>query len=154
MKTLRRYLWLFCAFLYLAPVQALADAQIISADNALTELEAGNIIMLDIRTRQEWNETGIAKGAWPVSMHERDFGQRLQKILETYPAENIALICATGGRTSYVGKVLEQNGIVGLLDVSEGMMGNGRGPGWLARGLPITPLGDAERAYQAATSQD
>lgn len=128
---------------------ALAETPILSAPEAQQRIAEGELILLDIRSRQEWQETGIAKGAWPVSMHERDFGERLQAILAVYPPEQIAMICAVGGRTGHVTSILEKNGIRGVADLSEGMEGNARGPGWIARGLEVVPVEDALAAYQA-----
>ena len=78
-------------------------------------------------------------------MHEQGFGERLQAILKSTPPEKIGLICATGGRTAYVVDILEKNGISGVQDVSEGMLGNDRGPGWIARGLPTVSTSEALR---------
>lgn len=128
-----------------------AEAPILDAPSASQRLADGGLVLLDIRSRQEWAETGVATGAWPVSMHEADFAARLQAILTHYKPGQIALICATGGRSSYVTEVLEKNGITGVIDVSEGMMGNGRAPGWIARGLPVSNLDAALKTYQDAT---
>lgn len=132
---------------------AMADTPILSAPEAQTQVTSGDLVLLDIRSPQEWRDTGIAEGAWPVSMHEPDFGQRLQVILQEVGADRIGLICATGGRTAHVASILKRNGIEGIADVSEGMMGNPRGPGWIARGMPIVTLEDATKAYEAATAQ-
>ncbi|MEM1301389.1 MAG: rhodanese-like domain-containing protein, partial [Pseudomonadota bacterium] len=98
----------------------------------------------------EWAETGVAEGAWPVSMHRPEFGQELSALFERFGHDRIAMICATGGRTAYVQSILRQNGIAGLTDVSEGMLGNGQNPGWIARGLPVVTVQEAMAAYQAA----
>lgn len=131
---------------------AWAETPILSAPEAKARMDAGELILLDIRTPQEWQDTGIAKGAWPVSMHTRDFGTRLKAILAVYPPEQIALICAVGGRTGHVTRVLESNGIAGVVDVSEGMMGSKRGAGWIARGLGVVPLEQAQSDYDAAAA--
>ncbi|NNE89874.1 MAG: rhodanese-like domain-containing protein [Silicimonas sp.] len=141
------------ATLFLMSIAAAwAETPILSAPDAKQQIEAGELILLDIRTPQEWRETGLAKGAWPVSMHSRDFGTRLQAILAVYPPEQIALICAVGGRTGRVTAILEQNGIAGIVDVSEGMMGNRRGPGWIKRGLDVVTLDEAQAAYDDASA--
>ena len=143
--------FLVAAALLMMTFTAMADTPILSAPDAQTKLTDGEMVLLDIRSRQEWQQTGLAEGAWPVSMHEPDFGQKLQAILQEVGAEKIALICATGGRTSHVTGILRQNGIEGVADVSEGMMGNPRGPGWIARGMPTVSLEDAMSAYDQAT---
>jgi rhodanese-related sulfurtransferase len=130
----------------------MAETPILSATEAQTMLEKDELVLLDIRSPQEWAETGLAEGAWPVTMHEPDFGTRLQTILQEVGSERVALICATGGRTGHVTSILRQNGIEGVIDVSEGMMGNPRGPGWIARGMPVVTLEDAAAAYEAATA--
>lgn len=133
------------------PVAGHAETPILSAPDAHTRNGAQDLVILDIRSREEWAETGVAEGAWPVSMHEADFSQRLQAILAAYPTDQIAMICATGGRTAYVAEILEKNGVSGIADISEGMMGNRRGPGWIARGLPVVSMVEALAEYRAAT---
>lgn len=149
---LMRNLLLALATWLLTSLTAWAEPPILSVPDAQAQMEAGDLVLLDIRSRQEWRETGVAQGAWLVSMHERDFGERLQAILAVHPPENIAVICATGGRTARVTRILERNGLTGIADVSEGMMGNRRGPGWIARGLKVVPLEEAEAAFEAATA--
>ncbi len=117
-----------------------------SADRAAEALAAGALIMLDVRTREEWAETGLAAGAWPVSMHEQGFETRLFRALEMAGDAPVALICATGGRTGFLMRALGRGGHDGFVDVSEGMMGNERGPGWLARGLPVVDVATALEA--------
>ena len=143
---------LACIGFLLMTFSAWAETPILSAPEAKARMDAGEMILLDIRTEQEWRDTGIAKGAWPVSMHTPEFGAQLQAILAVYPPEQIALICAVGGRTGHVTSVLEQNGIKGITDVSEGMMGNQRGAGWIKRGLDVVPLEQAQSDYDAAVA--
>ena len=128
---------------------AFADTHVMTAPDAFALVQRGDLVMLDIRSREEWLETGVAVGALPVSMHEPDFGRRLMEILQQYPPEKIALICATGGRSEFVVNRLAAQGITGLRDVPEGMMGHGDAPGWIARGLPITAPQNAEAEYEA-----
>lgn len=143
----RALLLSFC--LALTPSLALANP-IMSAPQAQSAVASDEIILLDIRSRQEWKESGLAEGAWPVSMHERDFPQRLRAILAKYRPEQIALICATGGRSDYIADILDKNGVSGVIDVSEGMFGNDRGPGWLKRGLPVVTYEKAHQDYLTA----
>ena len=147
-----RALWISVVLVFGFWTAAWADAPILSAPEAQGQVADGEMVLLDIRSREEWEETGFAKGAWPVSMHERDFGTRLQAILKNVPPEQIGLICATGGRSAHIAKLLSQNGIDGVIDVSEGMMGNQRGPGWIARDMDIVPLDAALKTYEEATS--
>ncbi|MFQ5785148.1 MAG: rhodanese-like domain-containing protein, partial [Alphaproteobacteria bacterium] len=51
----------------------------------------------------------------------------------------IALICASGRRSGYARDLLAKNGFTRVYSIAEGMAGSARGPGWLARGLPVEP---------------
>ena len=133
-----------------ATLAAFAETPILTAPEASGRVASGDLVLLDIRTPEEWKETGLADGAWPVSMHTPDFPKQLQEILTRFSPDQIGLICATGGRSSYVTKVLEQNGIHGVLDVSEGMFGNGNADGWIARGLPVIAIEEATERFKAA----
>ena len=106
-------------------------------------LERGEGVLLDIRSRKEWRNTGVAKGAWPISMHEPRFPQRLFAAKELAKGKPVAIICATGGRTGSVMRALRRSGYSGFIDVSEGMMGSRLGRGWIAKKYPITKAGDA-----------
>ena len=127
---------------------ARADTPLMSAPEAFEKLSAGDLIVLDIRSREEWQDSGVAQGALPISMHEKDFLQRFQSVLLEYEPEKIALICATGGRSAEVTYFLEQNGLTGVVDVSEGMFGNRNGPGWIKHGLPVVPAKEALANYE------
>lgn len=134
-----------------APVAA--ETQILSAPDAAAAVAAGEMILIDIRRPAEWQSTGVAAGAVALTMHDASFGPSLGALLAANQGKTIGLICATGGRTAYVAEVLAQNGVTDVVDVSEGMMGNRRGPGWLERGLPVVTAAEAEAAYQAIAPQ-
>lgn len=116
---------------------ALADPLKISAQEANAQAAAGELVLVDIRTRTEWLQTGIAEPAHAISMHEAGFLEKLGKLRSENPGKPVALICAVGGRSSFMQGELEKRGFSGILDVSEGMMGNEGGPGWIKRGLPL-----------------
>ncbi len=111
--------------------------QQIDAPTALSKAQAGELVLIDIRTHGEWKETGIASVATPLSMQEDPFLDGLAKIRAENPGKPIALICATGGRSAWLQAELAKRGLGDTLDVSEGMLGNGQSPGWIARGLPV-----------------
>ena len=153
MQRLLRALALFATIAVMfvvATFAAFAETSILTAPEASERVASGELVLLDIRTPDEWKETGLADGAWPVSMHTPDFPQQLQEILKRFRPDQIGLICATGGRSSYVRKVLEQNGIHGVSDVSEGMFGNGQADGWIARGLPVITVEEAAKRFKTA----
>ena len=112
----------------------------VSAPEALSEVEAGNMVLLDIRSPEEWKETGIASVALPVTMHNREFLQNFKKIVSDNPDKKIGIICATGGRTAWLQTELKKRGLGEVINVSEGMLGNEGGPGWIARGLTMKKI--------------
>jgi rhodanese-related sulfurtransferase len=128
--------------------QAIAEPQIMSAPDAASAVDAGEMILIDIRTPGEWSDTGVASGAIALTMHSPEFGRKITELLAAQQDKTIGLICATGGRTEYVVSLLAENGYENVIDVSEGMMGNGRGPGWIARGMPLVTAAAAQEAYE------
>ena len=145
----RRNLLALAGIVIFAASPAMAEPPIISATEAYEDLRAGRLVILDIRRPREWAKTGVAKGAWPVSMHHDDFMERLQTILDVYPNDQVALMCATGGRSGHVTSVLERAGLLGIKNLSESMLGNRLGPGWIKRGLPIVSVDVAMSDYEA-----
>lgn len=116
---------------------------IISADEAFKLAQAGDLVIVDIRTPREWRETGIAEPALQLSMPadvtDDRFQARFNDIKNQNPGKAIAIICATGGRTAWMQAELEKQGLGKTLNISEGMFGNGTGDGWIKRGLPVKP---------------
>ena len=116
-------------------------AEIMGAPEARAAAERGEIVLIDIRTPEEWRQTGIADVALPVTMHDRAFLTHLQGVIADHPGKRLAFICATGGRTAFIASELAKMGLTDLIDVSEGMAGSRAGPGWIARGLPVRAFG-------------
>ncbi len=110
---------------------------IMDAPSAFEKAKNGEIILLDIRSPQEWKETGTGSGAKRVSMHQPGFLQKLDALTGNDKSKPVALICATGGRSNWLQGELVKRGYTNIIDVSEGMLGSSTGPGWLKRGLPV-----------------
>lgn len=140
-------------FLAATSTVVFAEPTKMSAPDAYSAALKDDLIILDIRSPGEWAETGVAEGAWPVTMHDPSFGRNLQSILRQNPDTPVALICATGGRSDHVVGVLEQNGLSGVIDISEGMLGNGTAPGWIARKLPIVDVDVARKDLTTSLSK-
>jgi rhodanese-related sulfurtransferase len=105
---------------------------------AFARAASGAILLIDIRRPDEWAATGVGQGARPLDMRRRDFGPALLALAGGNPATPIALICARGGRSNRLARRLADAGFAVVQDVPEGMLGSRAGPGWLARGLPVT----------------
>jgi rhodanese-related sulfurtransferase len=111
-----------------------------SAVEAYDALLADSARVIDVRSREEWLETGVGARIWAISMHEDRFPDRLFAAKAMAGSRDVGLICATGGRSATLLRALRQAGYEGYVDISEGMLGSRRGPGWLAAGLPVVPL--------------
>lgn len=110
---------------------------VLSAPEAHQLQLEGRILLVDIRSPKEWRKTGVAAGALTVTVHRRDFASALLAAVGGDYDRPIAIICATGGRTALARHYLGLMGFSAVVDVSEGMLGNSRGPGWIRRGLPV-----------------
>lgn len=108
------------------------------------------IRLLDIRSGGEWRETGVARGAWPVSVHHWKFVERLFTAQELAENRALALICATGIRSGSVMRALRLAGYDDFIDIPEGMLGSDRGPGWIKAGLPVVSIDEAWAALPKA----
>lgn len=95
-----------------------------------------SVLLIDIRRPDEWQRTGIPQGAHPIDMRRDDFTQALTELAAADPSRPIALICARGVRSARLSLRLSAAGFDNILDVPEGMLGSGAGPGWLDSGLP------------------
>lgn len=125
-----------------------APSEVMDPVTAHEKTQAGEIILVDIRTPEEWLETGIGEGAIGLDMRARDFVVALVDLRKANPDTPIALVCRTGNRSGYVVDALAQQGFPGLVDVSEGMAGGPNGKGWIPRGLPTyegTPQNVAQK---------
>lgn len=128
--------------LALAPgMSAWADEQIVTAAQAYASGQAGQRMIIDVRTPAEWRQTGMPAGSTAVSLHQADgLDGFLQGVLDAVDGDRaapIAVICRTGNRSRIAHAFLVEHGFTNVQDVSEGMVGGSNGPGWLSRGLPV-----------------
>ena len=101
---------------------------------------SGDILLIDIRRPDEWARTGIGQGAIPIDMRRADFETALLGHAEDDATRPVALICARGVRSKRMTNRLKAAGFTQIIDVPEGMLGSGAGPGWLKRGLPVVQV--------------
>jgi len=142
--------WLAAAFAVLlafAAGPALAETGVISASEARERAQEGDLTIIDVRSAQEWRETGVAENAKTVTIHNRDglpaFVAEVKKVLDQDKDRPVAFICATGVRSSAATRLLRGAGYTKVLNIREGMLGNSEdGPGWIARDLPTKPCPD------------
>lgn len=116
------------------------------AENALSVQDAhrgamdNRITLIDIRRPDEWARTGVGEGAVPLDMRRDDFIDALLVEVAGARAAPVALICARGVRSARLSSQLTEAGFTQIIDVPEGMLGSGAGPGWLKAGLPVLPV--------------
>ncbi|MCB1426144.1 MAG: rhodanese-like domain-containing protein [Zhengella sp.] len=122
----------------LSAVSSLA-ADRITPRQAHEAIGNGELVLVDIRTPDEWRETGIPAPATPIDMTARDFVPKLRQVLAENPDKTVGFICRTGNRSSYLTGVLAKAGLTNIVDVTGGVAGNGRVTGWIAEGLPMKP---------------
>ncbi|MBM1815022.1 rhodanese-like domain-containing protein [Pseudosulfitobacter pseudonitzschiae] len=121
-------------------ITARNDATTLTPPQAHARATAGQLLLVDIRRPDEWALTGVGQGAHPLDMRRDDFAAALGTLVQGTPDRPVALICARGVRSRFMVRKMLQAGFRTVLDVPEGMLGSGAGPGWIKRGLPVTQL--------------
>ncbi len=118
-----------------------ADVGVLLATEALALQREGKLVIIDIRTPEEWRQTGIPLGAKRADMYNRQgpaaFVDDVLTQVEGNRAAPIGLICRVGNRSTKAHKLLLSKGFTNVFNVKEGMQGSETGPGWLKRGLPL-----------------
>lgn len=137
MTAATRLTFLTAATLMVAVPSGVAAAEPITAREAASLAQQGEILLLDVRTPQEWQETGVPAPAVLLNMHDADFLAQFDELVTQAAGRPVALICDAGERTGWLTGALEARGYRNLMDVVEGMGGSRHGPGWLERGLPL-----------------
>ncbi|OZB16409.1 MAG: hypothetical protein B7X53_08960 [Hyphomonas sp. 34-62-18] len=106
----------------------------LSAREAHDRLSAGEITLIDVRTPQEWRETGTAPGAHRITLQDKDFLKQVMQAAGGFEAP-VAFICRSGQRSGQAAAQARAVGFTGVYNVAGGMEGPG---GWLAERLPVT----------------
>ena len=115
----------------------LAGGKTMTPPEANEAAKKNEIVFLDIRSPEEWAQTGVAAPAHTVSMHRPGFLKKLNALVGGDKSKPVALICATGSRSGYLQKELAKYGYTNVISVAEGMLGGPNGKGWIPRGLPV-----------------
>jgi phage shock protein E len=95
---------------------------------AVIDPAAGEVVVLDIRTPEEYDE-GHLEGAVLVDFYEPDFVEQLDALDRDTP---YVLYCRSGNRTSQTLPVMEQLGFRSVTEVGGGILA------WQADGLPVS----------------
>lgn len=92
------------------------------------KLIAGGIQLLDVRTKDEWDE-GHLKGAKMVTVTEKEFLEKAKAVLD--PKKPVLVYCRSGGRSAKATKQLREAGFTTVHDLDGGIMA------WEDAGKPI-----------------
>jgi rhodanese-related sulfurtransferase len=121
------------------PVRGASD--VIAADVAFKKSLEDGLLVIDVRSPQEWRQSGVPQGARPVTIHGpgglAGFVEALRRELGGDSDRPIALICARGQRSTFAQAALVEAGFTQVLNIREGVFGSSNGPGWLKRDLPM-----------------
>ncbi len=132
-----------CALVLGAAGAALGGHFVMTADEASVRTEAGEVMLIDVRSPQEWRQTGVPRGARRVTIHDpgglKGFVDAMAAAVDGDLKKPIALICARGNRSTIAQKVLSEAGFTRVFNIREGFTGGPYGPGWVKRGLPVEP---------------
>ena len=96
----------------------------------------GEIVLVDVRTPNEWMRTGLPEPAVPISLQDPQFLQKLEEAVGGDKSRKVAFICASGARSGQVAQALKQYGWENTVNVAGGMAGSMRTAGWTQLGLP------------------
>ena len=106
-------------------------------DNAkLEELIAQGVTVIDIRLKEEWQQTGIVKDSKTITFFNRT-GQINPNFVPEFtalvkPDQPFALICRTGSRTKVASQALAQQlGYKNVMNVTHGITG------WISERRPV-----------------
>jgi rhodanese-related sulfurtransferase len=133
----RSFLLSPAVLVFVGSAQAQSALPSLSVREAHDAAKVGKLVLVDIRTPEEWDDTGVPEGAIKLDMTGSAFEVRLAALKLDHPGKPIALICRTGNRTSTLQKKLAGRGWKELVDVRGGLLGNPKDKGWLAEGLPV-----------------
>ncbi len=104
----------------------------------ITEGE-GDVVVIDVRTPQEWAQTGIIASSQPImyfddhfAPHKSEFLSQLSQVVNGNKNKTIILICRSGQRSKLVAGILEREGYTKVFNHKNGILE------WLAENRPVT----------------
>ena len=119
---------------------------LIEPEQAWQQARAGKLTIIDVRTPQEWRQSGVPKGAARATILPGDdnssFMERVRRITGGDKAAPIAMICRSGVRSQRAAMMLRAEGYSNVQDIKGGFIGDGRTTGWVTRKLPKQPCPD------------
>lgn len=99
---------------------------LISPQQASSMLDDENVVLLDVRTQQEWDIDGHAADALLMPLDQ--LGQRYTELDQN---DTIIVVCRSGNRSQTASQFLREQGFSNVTEVEAGMRN------WVAQGLPV-----------------
>ncbi|MBN2472040.1 MAG: rhodanese-like domain-containing protein [Anaerolineae bacterium] len=110
-----------------ATQQAEALPAVISPQDAVSMLaEDDNVVLLDVRTQQEWDIDGHSPDATLIPLDQ--LGRRVNELEKD---DTIVVVCRSGNRSQTAAEFLRAQGFSRVTEVQAGMQN------WAAQGLPL-----------------
>ncbi len=128
-------------FLACAPLLTAADELIDLSPAQVEEIKQSKALIIDIRTEQEWQSTGIIPGSQTLQFFDaqgqadpQQWLQQMQK-LRSSPEQPVVLVCRSGNRSRMVGDFLtRQAGMKNIYHLQNGLKS------WLQQGKATEPV--------------
>ncbi|CUU73562.1 thiosulfate sulfurtransferase [Campylobacter hyointestinalis] len=104
-------------------VQMFAKFETIEVDQ--NTINDQNIQIIDVRTPDEWEQTGVLNGAILVTYRNSDgsinpnFVNEVKSKID--PNKKVAVICRSGARSKAASTLLDENGVDGVINLGGGM---------------------------------
>ena len=103
----------------------------------LKELSKQGVLLVDIRRKEEWQQTGIVEGSKTITFFDRTGNINPNFVPEftalAKPDQPVMLICRTGNRTQAASRAIaEQLGYTNVMNVTNGITG------WMAERRPVS----------------
>ncbi|MFN3912726.1 rhodanese-like domain-containing protein [Hyphomonas sp.] len=108
--------------------------QTVSPRTAHEQAGFGSVLIIDVRTPDEWAQTGIAPGAARITLQDQDFLDKLARAAGGNKDAALAFICRSGMRSGAAAGKARAAGYTNVYNVTGGMSMAG---GWIDAGLPV-----------------
>lgn len=109
------------------PMASAAESTPVKPAQAAEQIASG-IQLLDVRTREEWNE-GYIKGAKLVPVSTESFAAQAAKVLD--PEKPVLVYCRSGTRSARAVKLLDEAGFKDVRNMTGGIVA------WEKEGHPV-----------------
>ena len=119
-----------------APIKQAGGYSNIDNETLKNLIAKGKVVLVDIRRQEEWQQTGIVKGAKTITFFD-NMGRINPKFVPEFtaivkPEQTVALMCRTGSRTQAASQAIAQQlGYKNVLNVTHGITG------WMAEKRPV-----------------